>query len=122
MLSRRQKQKTGEQCDTSDPVPASKFYSSQQSGSRRVVEELPYNMECALNDTDTVSCWAAKTKDCIFTSPRGICPPDSQLLAGFIEPNRRIQSTVLSTLATMTQHSISLMQKKLLQNTMLRQM
>ena len=67
MLSGGRKQKIGEQCDTSDPVPASKFYPPKQTGSQRVVEEPPYNPECVVNDSDTVTCWAAKTKACIVS-------------------------------------------------------
>ena len=55
MLSGGHKQKTGEQCDTSDPVPAAKFYPPKQTGSRRVDEEPLYNLECILNDAVTVN-------------------------------------------------------------------
>ena len=58
-------QKTGEQLDTSDLVPAPKLYPPQQSSSRTVVEEPPYNLERVVNDTDTVSYRASKTKACI---------------------------------------------------------
>ena len=75
MCSGGHKQKSGEELDKSDPVPPSKFYPPKQIASRRVVEEPTYDIERVVNDTDTITCWASKTKACIVYPSCGDLPP-----------------------------------------------
>ena len=65
MLSGGNLKKNEEENEATNPLPASKFYPNKQTGSRRIVEEPPYKLERVLNDSDSLSCWAAKNKSCI---------------------------------------------------------